>query len=185
MFIFSYLCKMDKIKLHNDVQDEIEVSINKVMETDDDFSKLTLLCMKTLSQEIIPDPMPLNIAYEYKNFKIKNKFEILVNYDIHYGEDMTDTRQFTIELEKYEDVDFQVWTSEDIEDTDLYKGSGIHVEKEYETYYYGIHSSMNGSYYVKVDKSKCTKVDEFKLMIDRAVKARVDKEGHKEAQKKG
>ena len=40
---------------------------------------------------------------------------------------------------------------------------------------------MNGSYYVKVDKSKCTKVNEFKLMIDRAVKARVDKEGHKEA----
>ena len=180
MFIFSYLCKMDKIKLHNDVQDEIEGSINKVMEADDDFSKLTLLCMKTLSKEIIPNPMPLNVTYEYKNFKIKNKFEILVNYDIHYG-DMTDTRQFTIELEKYEDVDFQVWTSEDIEDTDLYKGSGIHVEKEYETYYYGIHSSMNGSYYVKVDKSKCTKVNEFKLMIDRAVKARVDKEGHKEA----
>ncbi len=107
---------------------------------------------------------------------------------IHYGVDRTDTRQFTIELEKYEDVDFTAWTTEDIEDTDLYKGSGIHVEKEYETYYYGIHSSMNGSYYVKVDKSKCTKVDEFKLMIDRTVKARVDKEAIEmviKAQKKG
>lgn len=172
---------MNKIKLHNGVKDEIEDSVTKVMNVKDEFSKLTLLCMKTLSQEIIPDPMPLNIAYEYKRFEILNKFEILVHYDIHYGVDRTDTRQFTIELDKYEEVDFTAWTTEDIENTDLYKGSGIHVEREYDEFYYGIHSSMGGSYYTTVEKSKCTKVDEFKLMIDRAVKARVDKEGHKEA----
>jgi hypothetical protein len=172
---------MKKIKLQTDIQEDIESSIESVMEANDDFSKLTLLCMKTLSEEIIPVPMPLNITYEYKKFDIKNKFEILVHYDIHYGADMTDTRQFTIELDSYNIVDFTVWTSEDIENTDLYKGSGIHVEKEYENSYYGIHSSMNGSYYVTVDKSKCTKVDEFQEMIDRAVKAHSDKEGHKKA----
>ena len=173
---------MDKIKLNTERQNNIESSIEAVMKANEDFSKITLLCMETLSTDIIPNPMLLNVVYEYRKFEIKNKFEIVVHYDIHASE-MQYSEKFTIMLEKYEVVDFQVWTSEDIENTDLYKGSGIHVEKEFENHYYGIHSSMNGSYYVTVEKSKCTKVNEFQKMINDAVKAPKTKEQEKKYKK--
>lgn len=47
----------------------------------------------------------------------------------------------------------KVWTTQDIDD--LPEGSCIHVNKQDNVFYYGNHSSMGGSYSVKVEKKYC------------------------------
>lgn len=55
---------------------------------------------------------------------------------------------------------FKVRTIEDIEE--LWAGSVIYVEKELKKYYKGMHSSMKGTYSIKVPKDKCIKLDDLK-----------------------
>jgi hypothetical protein len=55
-----------------------------------------------------------------------------------------------------------VWLKEDWKG--YYKGSCLHVEKETKKHYYGIHASMAGSYYIKFEKTKCTKTDPQKKL---------------------
>jgi hypothetical protein len=62
-----------------------------------------------------------------------------------------------------EKVDFNVRTIKDYplsEKFILPEGSGIHIERELKKHYYGIWSSMVGSYHVKVPKDICVKLDE-------------------------
>jgi hypothetical protein len=60
---------------------------------------------------------------------------------------------------------FQVQTIEDISHIGfripIPKGSGIYVEKELKKDYKGIWSSAWGSFYVKVPKDKCVKLEDI------------------------
>ncbi len=55
---------------------------------------------------------------------------------------------------------FTVWLVEDVEN--FFRGSFLCVEKESDKFYYGIQSSMNGSFFVKFPKNKCTKINPLK-----------------------
>jgi hypothetical protein len=52
---------------------------------------------------------------------------------------------------------FAVWLTEEYDG--FYNGSCLHVDKESKNFYYGIHSSMAGSFNAKFPKYKCTKTN--------------------------
>ncbi len=63
--------------------------------------------------------------------------------------------------------EFNVWLKED--QLPHYKGSCLHVEKESKNFYYGINSSMFGSFNTKFLKSNCTKTNPMDFIL-KAVK---------------
>ncbi len=58
---------------------------------------------------------------------------------------------------KMNSVDFYVRTTKDF--SSIPKGSGLHIHKESDRFYYGTWSSMLGSSIIKVPKDLCVKLE--------------------------